>query len=107
VESAQLTGKVELMSSSPQSSESPSPEPRTPTGDSPEVSATPTGDYVDGVPTFDFVRDRIEGRYATAVGSTELADESAAGRTAAQEQEDRDAKARERLAQIRRSMGTE
>jgi hypothetical protein len=105
VESVQLTGKVELMSSSPQSSESPSPEPRTPTGDSPAVPATPSGDYVDGVPTFDFVRDRIEGRYATAVGSTELAEESAAGRTVAQQQEDRDAKARERLEQIRRSLG--
>jgi hypothetical protein len=105
VESAQLTGKVELMSSSPQSSESPSPEPRTPSGASTEMPAAPPGDYVDGVPTFDFVRDRIEGRYATAVGSTELAEESAAGRTAAQQQEDRDAKARERLEQIRRSLG--
>ena len=63
-----------------------------------------SGDYVDGVPTFDFVRDRIEGRYATAVGSTELADESAAGRSVAQQQEDRDAAARERLEQIRRSL---
>jgi hypothetical protein len=105
VESTQLTGKVELMSSSPQSSESPSPEPRTPTGESPAAPPTPSGDYVDGVPTFDFVRDRIEGRYATAVGSTELADESATGRTVAQQQEDRDAKARERLEQIRRSLG--
>jgi phage shock protein A len=69
------------------------------------VPPTPSGDYVDGVPTFDFVRDRIEGRYATAVGSTELADESATGRTVAQQQEDRDAKARERLEQIRRSLG--
>jgi phage shock protein A len=69
------------------------------------VPPTPSGDYVDGVPTFDFVRDRIEGRYATAVGSTELADESATGRTVARQQEDRDAKARERLEQIRRSLG--
>jgi hypothetical protein len=107
VESAQLTGKVELMSSSPESSQSSSPEPRTTDGESTEVPAAPSGDYVDGVPTFDFVRDRIEGRYATAVGSTELAEESAAGRTAAQQQEDRDAKARERLEQIRRSLGQE
>jgi phage shock protein A len=67
----------------------------------PDPAAT---DYVDGVPTFDFVRDRIEGRYATAMGSTELADESAVGRSVAQQQEDRDAAARERLEQIRRSM---
>ena len=69
------------------------------------MSTTPSGDYVDGVPTFDFVRDKIESRYATAAGSTELAEESAAGRTVAQQQEDRDAKARERLEEIRRSMG--
>jgi phage shock protein A len=68
------------------------------------VHTEPIGDYVDGVPTFDFVRDRIEGRYATAVGSTELAEESAAGRSVAQQQEDRDAAARDRLEQIRRSI---
>jgi phage shock protein A len=65
---------------------------------------TPAAGYVDGVPTFDFVRDRIEGRYATALGSTELADETAAGRSMAKQQEDREAAARERLEQIRRSM---
>ena len=70
---------------------------------SPESAETPA-DYVDGVPTFDFVRDRIEGRYATAVGATELADDSAAGRSVAEQQEDRDAKARERLDEIRRSV---
>jgi phage shock protein A len=64
----------------------------------------PASDYVDGVPTFDFVRDRIEGRYATAIGTTELADESAAGRSSAQQEEDHDAAARERLEQIRRSL---
>jgi phage shock protein A len=64
----------------------------------------PAADYVDGVPTFDFVRDKIEGRYATAQGSTELAEESAAGRSVAQQQEDRDAAARERLEQIRKSL---
>jgi hypothetical protein len=63
-----------------------------------------TGDYVDGVPTFDFVRDRIESRYATAVGATELAEETTAGRSLEQQQEDRDAAARERLEQIRRSL---
>jgi phage shock protein A len=61
-------------------------------------------DYVDGVPTFDFVRDRIEGRVATALGTTELSEETAAGRSLAQQQEDRDAAARERLEEIRRSL---
>ena len=73
------------------------------TADTPAADA-PAADYVDGVPTFDFVRDRIEGRYATALGSTELADETAAGRSVAKQQEDREAAARERLEQIRRSM---
>jgi phage shock protein A len=56
------------------------------------------------VPTFDHVRDRIEERYTTALGGTELADESVAGRSLAQQQEDRDTAARERLEQIRRSL---
>jgi phage shock protein A len=92
------------MSSSPQSPESRSPEPRTSEGGPPGTPVEPADDYVDGVPTFDFVRDRIEGRYATATGSTELAEESAAGRSVAQQQEERDAAARERLEEIRRSM---
>ena len=63
------------------------------------------GDYDEaGVPTFEHVRDKIEGRYATATGVTELAEESAAGRSIAQQQADRDAAARERLEQIRRSV---
>ena len=66
--------------------------------------AEATTDYVDGVPTFDFVRDRIEERYATAVGTTELAEGTTAGRSLAQQEEDRDAAARERLEQIRRSL---
>ena len=77
----------------------PDPEP------DPAVPAEPRGDYTDaGVPTFDHIRNRIEERYATARGTTELAEESAAGRSVAQQQEDRDAAARERLEQIRRSL---
>ena len=83
-----------------------SPEPDTPRDDPIVVAPAepPATDYRDGVPTFDFVRDKIEGRVATAAGSTELADESEAGRSVAQQQEDRDAAARERLEQIRRSL---
>jgi hypothetical protein len=70
----------------------------------PEPADPPT-DYTDaGVPTFDHVRDRIEERYTTALGTTELAEESAAGRSLAQQQEDRDKAARERLEKIRRSI---
>ena len=62
-------------------------------------------DYTDaGVPTFDFVRDRIEGRAATALGQGELDAETPEGRTLAQQEADRDAAARDRLEQIRRSM---
>jgi hypothetical protein len=112
VEYEQLTGKVDSMGSSSQSPGSPDPDTRTSQShgadaDPPAVPSEPAGDYVDGVPTFDFVRDRIEGRFATAVGSTELAEESAAGRSVAQQQEDRDAAARERLEQIRRSIDRE
>lgn len=69
------------------------------------AAPAPTGDYDEaGVPTFEHVRDKIEGRYATAIGATELAEETAAGRSIAQQQADRDAAARERLEQIRRSV---
>ena len=80
---------------------SPEPRPR----DIAASEPAPTGDYDEaGVPTFEHIRDKIEGRYATAVGGTELAEESAAGRSIAQQQADRDAAARERLEQIRRSV---
>jgi phage shock protein A len=86
------------MSDSPHA---PEPHPR----DAAVPESTPAGDYDEaGVPTFEHVRDKIEGRYATAVGGTELAEESAAGRSIAQQQADRDAAARERLEQIRRSV---
>jgi hypothetical protein len=65
----------------------------------------PSADYVDGVPSFDFVRDKIEGRYATALGTTELSEETDAGRSLAEQEKDHDAAARERLEQIRRSLG--
>ena len=65
-------------------------------------------DYTaDGVPTFDYVRDRIEGRIATSAGMSELAADtpraaSLDDRLAAREQAGRD-----RLEQIRRSMDKE
>ena len=91
------------MSSSPQSPGP--PEPADAAGpDAPGPDGAGAADYDDGVPTFDFVRDRIESRYATALGTTELAEESAVGRSLTQQQEDRDKAARERLAEIRRSL---
>lgn len=88
-------------SHSPQSRHVPAPQP----GEVGGPGATPAGDYDDaGVPTFEHVRDKIEGRYATALGSTELAEDSQAGRSIAQEQANRDAAARKRLEEIRRSV---
>jgi hypothetical protein len=101
VETPSLTGKVESMGSSPQSPEPDGPDVHEA---EPAAAAAPAGDYVDGVPTFDFVRDKIEGRYATALGTTELAEESATGRSVAQQEEDHDAAARERLERIRKSV---
>ena len=99
-----MTGKGHSMSDSPYTSDprhSPDPQP----ADVAVPSSTPVGDYDEtGVPTFEHVRDKIEGRYATALGSTELAEESETGRSIAQQQADRDAAARERLEQIRRSV---
>ncbi len=57
------------------------------------------------MPSFDYVRDTIEGRYATALGTTELAEESAAGRSADEQFEAREKAAKERLEQLRRSLG--
>ncbi len=71
----------------------------------PEPTAPPeTGYSADGVPTFDAVREKIETRYATSIGSAELAAETPEGRTAEEQYELRQKAAAERLAQIRQSM---
>jgi len=65
-----------------------------------------TPDYDDhGVPSLDYVRAKIEGRSATAVGSTELAGETAQGRALDEQMAERDRKAKEKLDEIRRSLG--
>ena len=58
-----------------------------------------------GVPSLDYVRDKIEGRWATSVGAGELAAETAPGRTQAEQEADRAKAATAKLAEIRRSMG--
>lgn len=63
-----------------------------------------TGYTTAGVPTFEGVREKIETRYGTALGSTELAEETAAGRTADQQFEARQRAAAEKLEEIRASM---
>ena len=63
-----------------------------------------TGYTADGVPTFEGVREKIESRYGTAIGATELAEETSVGRTAAQQLDARHKAAEEKLAEIRASM---
>lgn len=60
-----------------------------------------------GVPTFDSVREKIENRYGAALGAEELAAETAEGRSVADEYEQRQRAAAQRLAQIRESMRTD
>lgn len=73
---------------------------------SPVAPVAPTPDYDErGVPSFDYVRDRIEGRAARAQGTTELIGESARSRTLDEQIAERDAKAAEKLAELRRSLG--
>ena len=68
--------------------------------------APPPADYDEhGVPSFDYVRDKIEGRYATSLGAAELVQDTAAAQTAEQQEAERAAKARAKLEEIRRSMG--
>ncbi len=65
-----------------------------------------TGFTRDGVPTLDFVRDKIERRTAIALGTEELLSDSEQGRALDEQWTQREQKAKERLAQIRKSMGT-
>lgn len=58
----------------------------------------------DGVPTFEHVRERIEGRAATADGAEELDAESPEGRALAEQEADREQAGRDRLEEIRRSL---
>jgi hypothetical protein len=67
----------------------------------------PDPDYSEGgVPSFDFVRDKIENRYTTSLGSVDVAGlgtENTA-ETLDKQIADRDQAAKDRLAEIRRSM---
>ena len=65
----------------------------------------PAGDYTEaGVPTFDYVRDRIENRVATGVGSAELADATPEGKAVEDQFEARKKAGLDKLEEIRRSM---
>ncbi|MGW4057902.1 hypothetical protein ACWEGE_06465 [Amycolatopsis sp. NPDC004747] len=70
----------------------------------------PDPDYSEsGVPSFDYVRDKIESRYTTSLGSVDVAGlgtENTA-ETLDKQIADRDQAAKDRLAEIRRSMRQE
>jgi phage shock protein A len=74
--------------------------------DEPDNSATEpdTGYTSSGVPTFDSVRDKIESRYETSIGATELDAETPEGRDVEAQFEARKRAADDRLTQIRESM---
>lgn len=68
------------------------------------VTAPDTG-YTDaGVPTLEGVREKIETRYGTALGATELAEETPEARTAAKRYEEHQKAAADKLEEIRASM---
>ena len=68
------------------------------------VEPVDTGYTASGVPTFESVREKIETRYGTAIGATELDADTPEGRTVEEQYDARQRAAAERLAQIRDSM---
>jgi phage shock protein A len=68
-------------------------------------AVVPEADYTAaGVPTFDFVRDRIENRIATGIGATELADTTPEAKAVEDQFETRKKAGQKKLEEIRRSM---
>lgn len=66
----------------------------------------PDPDYSEaGVPSFDFVRDKIEKRISTAIGSEVLAESSTEGQQADEALRKRNEAAKKKLDEIRKSMG--
>jgi phage shock protein A len=68
-----------------------------------DAPVLPPTDYTDaGVPNFDYVRDRIENRIATSIGTTELAADPA--KSLDDQLAERDRAGRDKLEEIRRSL---
>ena len=78
--------------------------PAPPPAETPQAVPIDTGYTPSGVPTFDSVREKIETRYGTAIGSAELDAESPEGRTVEEQYDARQRAAAERLDEIRKSM---
>jgi len=73
----------------------------------PRDAPVDTGYTAGGVPTFESVREKIETRYGTAIGASELAADTPEGRTVEEQYDARQRAAAERLAEIRKSMHPE
>ena len=69
-----------------------------------EPTADDPGYDESGVPTFESVREKIETRYGTSLGSAELDAETPEGRATEEQYEERQRAAADRLAEIRESM---
>jgi hypothetical protein len=91
----------------PEPSQHPTPEPiDAEIVPAPTPPAPPAPDYDEhGVPTLDYVREKIESRFATSLGAAELAEGTAAGRSVEEQEADRAAAAKAKLEEIRRSLG--
>lgn len=74
------------------------------TAPDPAPGAAETGYTDSGVPTFESVREKIENRYATSLGSAELAADTPEGRSTEEAYDARQKAAAERLEQIREAM---
>jgi phage shock protein A len=74
-----------------------------------EIVGVPGTEYTEytegGVPTLDYLRDKIEGRYATALGMEELVGDTEQGRSMAELEAKRKEAAEAKLEEIRRSLG--
>ena len=68
------------------------------------VPPVDTGYTASGVPTFESVREKIETRYGTALGSAELDAETPEGRSVEEQYEARQRAAHDKLEEIRASM---
>ncbi|MBA2310433.1 MAG: hypothetical protein H0W01_14350 [Pseudonocardiales bacterium] len=88
--------------------EPPAPEPEPSQLTAPTAPSEPEGlapDYDEaGRPSFDYVRDRIEGRYATSLGEEELAGETQQAKTLQEQLDEREKAAKDTLDKLRESM---
>jgi len=71
----------------------------------PVTPVPPASDYDEkGVPTLDYVRDKIESRFVTAMGDTELTEGSPEARSLDEQQAQREQAAKAKLDEIRRTL---